>query len=56
MRLLSLVLSFLITVTVALAGLIYLEQRVGEHRIYVQDAWLSSADSLQQTPAEVARR
>jgi hypothetical protein len=49
MRILSLVLSFLLTVTVVLAGLTYLEQRVGEHRIPVQDSWLSSSDSA--TPA-----
>lgn len=56
MRLLSLVFSFLITVTVVLASLIYLEQRVGEQRIYVQENWQSSADSAHPAPAEVARR
>jgi hypothetical protein len=45
MRLLSLVLSFLLTVSLVTAGLAYLEQRVGEHRIHVQDEWLSSSDS-----------
>jgi hypothetical protein len=44
MRVLSLVLSFLIAVSVAAVLLIYLERRVGQHRIYVQDEWLSSPD------------
>jgi hypothetical protein len=46
MRLLSVVLSFLVTITVVLASLSYLERRIGEHRIYVQDRWLSSGDSV----------
>jgi hypothetical protein len=45
MRILTLVVSFLLTVSLVTAGLAYLEQRVGEHRIPVQDEWLSSADS-----------
>ncbi|HEY4649291.1 MAG TPA: hypothetical protein VIG95_09280 [Gemmatimonadales bacterium] len=45
MRLLSLVLSFLLTVSLVTAGLAYLEQRVGEQRIHVQAEWLSASDS-----------
>jgi hypothetical protein len=44
MRILSLVFSFLVTVSLATVALIYLERRVGQHRIYVQDEWLSSPD------------
>jgi hypothetical protein len=48
MRILSLVFSFLITAFLATLTLIYLERRVGQQRIYVQDEWLSSsADSAQ---------
>ena len=44
MRILSLVISFLVMVSLAGATLFYLEQRVGQSRIQVQDEWLSSAD------------
>jgi hypothetical protein len=44
MRMLSLFFSFLVAVTVAVVALIYLERRVGQQRIYVQDDWLSSPD------------
>ena len=44
MRVLSLVFSFLVTVSLATVALSYLERRVGEHRIYVQDDWVSSPD------------
>ena len=44
MRILSLVVSFLVMVSLATATLFYLEQRVGQSRIQVQDEWLSSAD------------
>jgi hypothetical protein len=48
MRILSLVFSFLITALLATLALAYLEHRVGQQRIYVQDEWLSSfADSAQ---------
>jgi len=42
MRKLSLILSFLVTVSVAGVALIYLEERVGQHRIQVQAEWLGS--------------
>jgi hypothetical protein len=44
MRILSLVISFLIMVSLATATLFYLEQRVGQSRIQVQDEWLTSAE------------
>jgi len=44
MRILSLVFSFLVTVSLAAVALTYLEGRIGQHRIYVQDEWLSSSD------------
>jgi hypothetical protein len=44
MRIVSLVFSFLVTVSLATAALTYLERRIGQQRIYVQDAWLSSPD------------
>ena len=44
MRVLSLVISFLLMVSLATMTLFYLEQRVGQNRIQVQDEWLSSSD------------
>ena len=44
MRVLSLVFSFVVTVSLAGAALIYLEGRVGQQRIVVQEEWLSSSD------------
>jgi hypothetical protein len=44
MRILSVVFSFLVAVSLAAVALIYLEYRIGQHRIYVQDDWLSSSD------------
>jgi hypothetical protein len=44
MRILSLVFSLVVTVSLAAAALIYLENRVGQQRIYVQDEWLSTSD------------
>jgi len=44
MRVLSLVISFLLVVSLATMTLFYLEQRVGQNRIQVQDEWLSSSD------------
>jgi hypothetical protein len=44
MRILSLVISFLVMISLAGATLFYLEQRVGQSAIQVQDEWLSSAD------------
>ena len=44
MRILSLVISFLVMASLATATLFYLEQRVGQSRIQVQDEWLGSAD------------
>ena len=43
-RKLSLILSFFVTVSLGGAALMYLEQRVGQNRIQVQDEWLSSTD------------
>jgi hypothetical protein len=45
MRILSVVVSFLIMVSLASATLFYLEQRIGQSRIQVQAEWLSSPDS-----------
>ena len=44
MRMLSLVFSFLVTASLAAVALIYLENRVGQQRIQVQDHWISSPD------------
>jgi hypothetical protein len=54
MRLLSLVLSFLLTVSLVTAGLAYLEQRAGEQRIPVQAEWLSSTNSATTSASPVA--
>jgi len=52
MRILSLVVSFLVMVSLVTATLFYLEQRVGQSRIQVQNEWLSSADeSAPEQPA-----
>ena len=56
MRIASLVFSFVVTVSILLAGLIYLEGRIGEQRIQVQDGWLASTDSADQsTPVAFVR-
>jgi hypothetical protein len=56
MRIASLVFSFVVTVSMLLAGLIYLEGRIGEQRIQVQDAWLASSDSAgQSVPVALGR-
>jgi hypothetical protein len=44
MRVLTLVFSLVVTVSVGAAALFYLEERIGQHRIQVQDEWLSSSD------------
>jgi hypothetical protein len=44
MRILSLVFSFLVAVSLAAVALIYLEDRVGQQRIYIHDDWVSSPD------------
>jgi hypothetical protein len=44
MRLVSLVFSLVVTVSLAGAALTYLESRIGQHRIPVQDEWLSSPE------------
>jgi hypothetical protein len=44
MRILSVVLSFVLAVSVAGAGLTYLAHRIGEQRITVQDSWISSGE------------
>jgi hypothetical protein len=49
MRIASLVFSFVVTISMLLAGLIYLEGRIGQQRIQVQDAWLASTDSADQS-------
>ncbi|HET6837294.1 MAG TPA: hypothetical protein VFH24_04570 [Gemmatimonadales bacterium] len=47
MRVLSLVFSLVVTLSLGGAALIYLEDRIGQHRIQVQDEWLSSPDQQQ---------
>jgi hypothetical protein len=49
MRILSLVVSFLVMVSLVSATLFYLEQRIGQSRIQVQAEWLSSPDSAAQS-------
>jgi hypothetical protein len=44
MRVLSLVVSFLVMLSLATATLFYLEEWMGQSRIQVQDEWLSAAD------------
>jgi hypothetical protein len=44
MRYLSVVISFLVMASLATATVFYLEQRVGQSRIQVQDHWLTSAE------------
>jgi hypothetical protein len=44
MRILSVVLSLVLAVSLAGAGLTYLAHRIGEQRIAVQDSWISSPE------------
>lgn len=44
MRILSLVFSLVVAISLLAMALIYLGERVGQQRIYVQDEWLSSDD------------
>lgn len=44
MRVLTVVFSLVVTVSLAGAALFYLGERIGQHRIQVQDEWLSSSD------------
>ncbi|MFL5449939.1 MAG: hypothetical protein ACJ8A6_06835 [Gemmatimonadales bacterium] len=44
MRILSVVLSFVVALSLAGAGLTYLVNRIGEQRIKVQDSWISSGE------------
>lgn len=44
MRILSLVFSLVVAISLMAMALIYLGERVGQQRIYVQDEWLSSDD------------
>ncbi|HEX6434362.1 MAG TPA: hypothetical protein VFZ87_08955 [Gemmatimonadales bacterium] len=44
MRVLSLVFSLVATLSLGGAALFYLEGRIGQHRIQVQDEWLSSPE------------
>lgn len=44
MRVLSVVFSLFVTVSLAGAAWFYLEERIGQQRIVVQDEWLSSSD------------
>ena len=44
MRILSVVLSFVVAMSLAGAGLSYLVNRIGEKRIQVQDSWISSGE------------
>ena len=46
MRKLSLVVSFLLAVSAVGAALAYMEMRMGERRIVVQDEWLSSGEPV----------
>ena len=43
MRILSLIFSFVLTVSLAAIALAYMEGRIGQHRIQVRDEWLSSS-------------
>lgn len=45
MRMMSLVFSFVVTVTVATVALAYVTERVGQKKIRVQDGWISSEPS-----------
>jgi hypothetical protein len=51
MRILSLVISFLVMISLVTATLFYLEQRVGQSRIQVRNEWLSSAEEPVAQPA-----
>ena len=44
MRILSVVLSFVVAMSLAGTGLAYLVNRIGEQRIKVQDSWISSGE------------
>jgi hypothetical protein len=44
MRRVSLVFSIVVTVSLGGAALAYLENRIGQHRIPVQDEWLSAPE------------
>jgi hypothetical protein len=44
MRILSVVLSFVVAMSLAGAGLSYLVNRIGEQRIRVQDSWISPGE------------
>jgi hypothetical protein len=52
MRVLTLVFSLLFTLLLGTLVLTYLERRVGEQRIYVQDHWLSSEGQAYRTYGE----
>jgi hypothetical protein len=49
MRILSLVFSFLFTVSLGTVALVYLEDRIGQNRIQVQNQWRSSSDQSSDT-------
>lgn len=51
MRILSLVVSFLVMATLATATVFYMEERVGQSRIQVQEEWLTSAEEPVSEPA-----
>ena len=51
MRFLTLVISFLVMVSLATMTLFYLEQRVGQNRIQVRNEWLSSSGDSAAQPA-----
>jgi hypothetical protein len=63
LRILSLVFSLVVAVALAVVALIYLGQRVGQQRIYVQDGRPSSDDvkayrgygDLEQTSPDTAK-
>jgi hypothetical protein len=53
MRILTLVFSLLFTLLLGTLVLTYLERRVGEQRIYVQDQWLSSEGQAYRSYGQV---
>jgi hypothetical protein len=44
MRMMSLVFSFVVTVSLATVALVYLEHRIGQNRIAVQDGWIAAEE------------
>jgi hypothetical protein len=44
MRIMSLVFSFVLTISLATVALAYVTERAGQSRIVVQDGWISSSE------------